>query len=62
MLASLTDHLSFWLPSNRTSELFDIIVDYPESAPALLDLKECLSRSDQHLELVASLTQTYGVP
>ncbi|CAI5492277.1 unnamed protein product [Closterium sp. Naga37s-1] len=26
----------------RTGQLFDIIVDYPDSTPALLDLKDCL--------------------
>ncbi|KAL0486329.1 anaphase-promoting complex subunit 2, partial [Acrasis kona] len=35
----------------RISELFDIIVDFPESKPALIDLKECLSKVnlDDHL-------------
>eukprot|EP00898_Chlorokybus_atmophyticus_P006884 jgi/Chlat1/7197/Chrsp57S06846 len=31
----------------RITELFDIIVDYPDSAPAMDDLKECLSNSKQ---------------
>ena len=29
----------------RTAELFDIVVDFPESAPALRDLRECLAHT-----------------
>ncbi|GJD09399.1 Anaphase-promoting complex subunit 2 [Galdieria sulphuraria] len=32
-------------------EMFDIVVDYPDSLPALEDLKECLQKTDQKLEL-----------
>ncbi|WWD20956.1 hypothetical protein CI109_105434 [Kwoniella shandongensis] len=39
----------------RTDELFDIIVDFPESMAALEDLKECLFKVDQRLELVNKL-------
>ncbi|EIN12815.1 ubiquitin-protein ligase [Punctularia strigosozonata HHB-11173 SS5] len=39
----------------RTSEIFDIIVDYPDSVPALGDLKECLLRVDQRAQLVQAL-------
>ncbi|WVQ81579.1 hypothetical protein IAT38_003703 [Cryptococcus sp. DSM 104549] len=39
----------------RTDELFDIIVDFPESMAALEDLKECLFKVDQRLELVTKL-------
>ncbi|ELR20860.1 anaphasepromoting complex subunit 2 isoform 2, putative [Acanthamoeba castellanii str. Neff] len=56
--ARLESHLYQIIATLRTNELFDIIVDYPDSVPALLDLKESLARSDQHLELVSSLTQT----
>jgi len=55
--ARLESHLYQMVAIVRTNELFDIIVDYPESMPALLDLKECLSMIDHHLELVSSLTQ-----
>ncbi|KAH8114497.1 Cullin [Phellopilus nigrolimitatus] len=39
----------------RTSEIFDIIVDYPDSNPALLDLRECLQRVDMRTDLVSTL-------
>nr|XP_018258924.1 anaphase-promoting complex subunit 2 [Kwoniella dejecticola CBS 10117]OBR81082.1 anaphase-promoting complex subunit 2 [Kwoniella dejecticola CBS 10117] len=39
----------------RTDELFDIIVDFPDSMAALEDLKECLFKVDQRLELVNKL-------
>uniref|UniRef100_A0A7S0IYA2 Anaphase-promoting complex subunit 2 n=1 Tax=Calcidiscus leptoporus TaxID=127549 RepID=A0A7S0IYA2_9EUKA len=43
------------LASLRISELFDIVVDYPESLPALDDLRECLQHTHQHADVVASL-------
>ncbi|ORX38980.1 hypothetical protein BD324DRAFT_618100 [Kockovaella imperatae] len=39
----------------RTDELFDIIVDYPDSMAALEDLKECLFKVDQRAALVDKL-------
>ncbi|KAI5119040.1 hypothetical protein M0805_005906 [Coniferiporia weirii] len=39
----------------RISEIFDIIVDYPDSNPALLDLRECLQRVDMRSDLVSTL-------
>ncbi|WWC73346.1 uncharacterized protein I206_107313 [Kwoniella pini CBS 10737] len=39
----------------RADELFDIIVDFPDSMAALEDLKECLFKVDQRLELVNKL-------
>ncbi|TFK52323.1 ubiquitin-protein ligase [Heliocybe sulcata] len=39
----------------RTSEIFDMIVDFPDSKPALEDLKECLHRVDQRSNLVSTL-------
>ncbi|TYJ52510.1 hypothetical protein B9479_006870 [Cryptococcus floricola] len=39
----------------RTDELFDIIIDFPDSMAALEDLKECLYKVDQRLELVNKL-------
>ncbi|GJQ10724.1 hypothetical protein GpartN1_g2515.t1 [Galdieria partita] len=35
----------------RISEMFDIVVDYPDSLPALEDLKDCLQKTDQKREL-----------
>ncbi|PPR07923.1 hypothetical protein CVT24_000903 [Panaeolus cyanescens] len=42
----------------RTKEIFDIIVDYPDSAGALQDLKDCLQRVDQRENLVKSLRKS----
>ena len=39
----------------RISELFDIIVDYPDSQPALHDLKASLSKTHQYARLVTEL-------
>ncbi|GAA5882042.1 hypothetical protein JCM16303_005574 [Sporobolomyces ruberrimus] len=39
----------------RTTELFDIILDYPNSKPALEDLKLCLIKTDQRSLLVSRL-------
>mmetsp|Transcript_5912 Transcript_5912/g.9083 ORF Transcript_5912/g.9083 Transcript_5912/m.9083 type:complete len:627 (+) Transcript_5912:83-1963(+) len=39
----------------RISELFDIITDYPDSTPALNDLRICLSRTAQHQQLITRL-------
>ena len=68
-------HLTKTLCDLRTRELFDIIIDFPESTPALEDLKvhsnysssqssliviqECLSRVDQRANLVQSLRKVY---
>ncbi|KAK1419923.1 hypothetical protein QVD17_29363 [Tagetes erecta] len=38
----------------RISKLFEIIVDYPDSAPAIEDLKQCLEYTGQHSKLVGS--------
>lgn len=38
----------------RIAKLFDIIVDYPDSAPAIEDLKLCLEYTGQHPKLVDS--------
>jgi len=43
------------LASLRISELFDVIVDYPDSLPALEDLKECLQQTHQHSDIVTGL-------
>uniref|UniRef100_A0A1D1ZE48 Anaphase-promoting complex subunit 2 n=1 Tax=Anthurium amnicola TaxID=1678845 RepID=A0A1D1ZE48_9ARAE len=38
----------------RIAKLFDIIVDYPDSSPAIEDLKQCLAYTGQHSKLVDS--------
>ncbi|THV01862.1 hypothetical protein K435DRAFT_775875 [Dendrothele bispora CBS 962.96] len=48
-------HMAKTLCDLRTREIFDIIVDYPDSAGALHDLKDCLQRVDQRGALVKSL-------
>ncbi|KAJ8593951.1 hypothetical protein M405DRAFT_809991 [Rhizopogon salebrosus TDB-379] len=48
-------HMHKTLCSLRTHEMFNIIVDFPESAGALQDLKECLARVDQRADLVHAL-------
>ncbi|KAG7451564.1 uncharacterized protein BT62DRAFT_883756 [Guyanagaster necrorhizus] len=59
MLASVGSRFDFHMTKTlcdlRTREIFDIIIDFPESAPALEDLKECLQRVDQRAALVKSL-------
>ena len=43
----------------RIRELFDIIVDFPESRPAVGDLKRVLARTWQHEDLISSLAGAY---
>ena len=43
------------LASLRISELFDLVVDWPESLPALDDLNECLRHTREHSRLVVQL-------
>lgn len=38
----------------RIAKLFEIIVDYPDSSPAIDDLKQCLEYTGQHSKLVDS--------
>ncbi|XP_076900275.1 anaphase-promoting complex subunit 2-like isoform X1 [Bidens hawaiensis] len=38
----------------RIAKLFEIIVDYPDSSPAIEDLKQCLEYTGQHSKLVNS--------
>lgn len=38
----------------RIGKLFEIIVDYPESSPAIEDLRQCLEYTGQHSKLVDS--------
>jgi anaphase-promoting complex subunit 2 len=39
----------------RLQELFDIIVEFPASRPALVDIRECLERTDALQEMTQSL-------
>ncbi|KAJ7075818.1 hypothetical protein B0H15DRAFT_1007314 [Mycena belliarum] len=48
-------HMNKTLCDLRTSEIFDIIIDFPDSMGALYDLKECLQRVDQRSSLVQAL-------
>ena len=43
------------LASLRIDELFDIVIDWPDSRPALDDLTECLRHPRQHSRLVTQL-------
>ncbi|KAK1290056.1 Anaphase-promoting complex subunit 2 [Acorus calamus] len=46
----------------RIGKLFDIIVDYPESSPAIEDLKQCLEYTGQHSKLVDSFISALRYP
>ncbi|KAI0045093.1 ubiquitin-protein ligase [Auriscalpium vulgare] len=48
-------HVCKTLCDLRTQEVFDIVIDYPDSTPALQDLKECLQRVDQRAQLVQAI-------
>ncbi|QRW00465.1 cullin family [Ceratobasidium sp. AG-Ba] len=48
-------HICKVLCEIRTAEIFDIIVDYPDSKVALTDLKECMERADGRNNLVQTL-------
>lgn len=48
-------HICKVLCEIRTSQIFDIIVDYPDSKVALMDLKECMERADGRSNLVRTL-------
>ncbi|KAJ6246262.1 anaphase-promoting complex subunit 2 [Anaeramoeba flamelloides] len=43
----------------RISELFDIIIMYPESIPALTDLRLCISHSNGYVRLAKSLCLSF---
>ncbi|XP_051961159.1 anaphase-promoting complex subunit 2 [Xyrauchen texanus] len=43
----------------RIEELFSIIRDFPESIPAIKDLKFCLERTNQRQQLLASLKSAF---
>lgn len=44
----------------RIDELFDILVEFPDSEPALLDLKECLRRVELRAFLIESLRSVFN--
>ncbi|KAF8887095.1 hypothetical protein BD779DRAFT_1528109 [Infundibulicybe gibba] len=48
-------HMNKTLCDLRTKEIFDIIIDFPDSMGALQDLKDCLQRVDQRASLVQAL-------
>ena len=43
----------------RISELFNIIKDYPDSEPAIVDLRSCLKRTHHHKQLTISLRNAF---
>jgi anaphase-promoting complex subunit 2 len=43
------------LAETRIGELFDIVVDFPDSAAAIDDLRACLQRTQQHGDAVSGL-------
>ncbi|KAG6917758.1 hypothetical protein DXG01_001163 [Tephrocybe rancida] len=51
-------HMNKTLCDLRTKEIFDIIIDFPDSMGALQDLKDCLQRVDQRSALVQSLRKS----
>ena len=44
----------------RIKEMFDIVVDYPESRPAVQDVKDCLAHTNIHRKFVAGFKQAIG--
>lgn len=54
-ISALCLYVHSLLAAHRISELFDIIVEYPDSQPALGELKECLQHCDLREHLVQGL-------
>ncbi|KAI9916179.1 hypothetical protein PsorP6_016891 [Peronosclerospora sorghi] len=48
----LSQHVVREFGSRRITQLFQIIKEFPDSVPALEDLRQCLERTQQHSELV----------
>ncbi|CAH0480053.1 unnamed protein product [Peronospora belbahrii] len=48
----LSRHVLQEFGSRRITQLFEIIKEFPDSVPALEDLRQCLERTQQHGELV----------
>ena len=38
----------------RISQFFDMVVDWPDSLPALRDVKECLAHTNLHSHFISS--------
>lgn len=57
--ATLLQKLRNILCKLRIDELFDMIVDFPDSLPAILDLKACLSNSGLRSYLIESLMTSF---
>ena len=59
ILVSFRQRLSHFLYETytkaRIDQLFNVIIEFPESAPALEDVKECLARTDLRSHLTKSL-------
>ncbi|KAF8812048.1 hypothetical protein BYT27DRAFT_6431262 [Phlegmacium glaucopus] len=53
-------HINKTLCDLRTKEIFDIIIDFPDSMGALQDLRDCLQRVDQRANLVKTLRKANG--
>ncbi|KDR83236.1 hypothetical protein GALMADRAFT_206844 [Galerina marginata CBS 339.88] len=51
-------HINKTLCDLRTKEIFDVIIDFPDSMGALHDLRDCLQRVDQRANLVKSLRKS----
>lgn len=47
--------LGWTLVAFRIRELFDILVEYPDSEPALCDLKQCMIKVNLRSFLITSL-------
>ncbi|XP_071521652.1 anaphase-promoting complex subunit 2 [Panulirus ornatus] len=45
--------------TTRIDQLFNIVIEYPESQPALEDIRECLDRTDLRSRLVESLRSAF---
>ena len=43
----------------RLSELFDILTEFPDSRPALEDLRVCLARTQGYAQVVAELAEVF---
>ena len=52
-------HLYQTFGSLRISELFSIIRSFPDSRPAILDLRECLKRTHQHRNVTTTLRRVF---
>lgn len=50
-------HVYSTMFNTRAKEMFDIIVDYPASLPAIRDLATCLTKTDQKTHLVRLITR-----